>query len=289
MADIVTMPKLGFDMAEGTLVRWVILEGEEVPKGAVLAEIETDKATVEVESVYEGVLTKHLVPEGEIVPVNTPIAVVADAGEEVDVEALVGEIPSTEEAIETTDTAAPAEVSVPIAATEEPDEISALPGGVRASPLARRMASDLRIDLRLVQGSGQAGRVTKKDIEAYLAAPAEAAATPKPGAPAAVEAQPVTAPNALPPLSPAAYEPAPEDQIVSINRLRAAIGRRMTEVKQTVPHFYVTHEYDMADVMELRKQINTMLPEGEKLSVNDFLVKGTALALRQFPNLNATL
>jgi pyruvate dehydrogenase E2 component (dihydrolipoamide acetyltransferase) len=286
MAEIVTMPKLGFDMVEGTLVRWVILEGEDVPKGAILAEIETDKATVEVESVYEGVLIKHLVPEGEIVPVNTPIAVVADADEEVDIQALIDELPTTEEAKEAADAEAPAPVSAPTVKTETTDAAGILPGGVRASPLARRMASDLRIDLRLVQGSGQAGRVTKKDIEAYMAAPAVAA--PAAGAPVTAETQPATTPSAVPPLAPAVFEPAPEDTLIPLNRLRAAIGRRMTDVKQSVPHFYVTHEYDMAAVMTLRKQINPMLPEGEKLSVNDFLVKGAALALRQFPNLNAT-
>lgn len=288
MAEIVTMPKLGFDMVEGTLVRWVILEGEDVPKGAILAEIETDKATVEVESIYEGVLTKHLVPEGEIVPVNTPIAIVADTGEEVDIEALVGEIPSIDEAKEAADTAAPVPVSGPSVKTETTDAAGVLPGGVRASPLARRMASDLRIDLRLVQGSGQAGRVTKKDIEAYMAAPAAATGAAAAAASAPVEVKPLTMPSAAPPLAPAVFEPAPEDTLIPLNRLRAAIGRRMTDVKQSVPHFYVTHEYDMAAVMTLRKQINPMLPEGEKLSVNDFLVKGVALALRQFPNLNAT-
>lgn len=283
MAEIITMPKLGFDMAEGTLIRWVILEGESVAKGAVMAEIETDKATVEVESAYEGILTKQLVPEGEIVPVNRPIAVIAEPGEEVDLEALLGDMLRDEETTEVTDIGPPTAVAAQANESEIAGDAGRLPDGVRASPLARRMAGDLRIDLRSVRGSGPAGRVTKKDVEAYMTAPATVETRPVP------EAVPAVVPSGMPPLVPAAYGPTPEDKLLPLKRLRAAIGRRMTEVKQTVPHFYVSHDYDMAAVMELRKQINSALPEGEKLSVNDFLVKGAALSLRRFPNLNASL
>lgn len=283
MAEIITMPKLGFDMAEGTLIRWVILEGESVAKGAVMAEIETDKATVEVESAYEGILTKQLVPEGEIVPVNRPIAVIAEPGEEVDLEALLGDMLIDEETTEVTDIGPPTAVAAQANESEIAGDAGRLPDGVRASPLARRMAGDLRIDLRSVRGSGPAGRVTKKDVEAYMTAPATVETRPVP------EAVPAVVPSGIPPLVPAAYGPTPEDKLLPLKRLRAAIGRRMTEVKQTVPHFYVSHDYDMAAVMELRKQINSALPEGEKLSVNDFLVKGAALSLRRFPNLNASL
>ena len=273
MADVVIMPKLGFDMAEGTLVRWVIHEGESVEKGGVLAEIETDKATVEVESSYEGVVLKHLTEEGEIVPVSTPIAVVGEAGEEVDVEALVGE--------ETKQTEAQKQVAEPEIEVEEKvtsptkteaeSEGAQLPDGVRASPLARRMAEDRGINLSQVSGSGPNGRIVKSDILAYAEAP-----------PREVEVAPVT------PLPSIEGEPR-EDVYVPLSRLRAAIGRRMTEVKQQVPHFYVTHEYDMAAVMALRKQVNDLLPEGEKTSVNDYIVKAVALALREYPNLNASL
>lgn len=283
MAEIITMPKLGFDMAEGTLIRWVILEGESVAKGAVMAEIETDKATVEVESAYEGILTKQLVPEGEIVPVNRPIAVIAEPGEEVDLEALLGDTLTDEETAETAHVEPPTAVAAQANESEIAGDAGRLPDGVRASPLARRMAGDLRIDLRSVRGSGPAGRVTKKDVEAYMTAPATVETRPVP------EAVPAVVPSGIPPLVPAAYGPTPEDKLLPLKRLRAAIGRRMTEVKQTVPHFYVSHDYDMAAVMELRIQINSALPEGEKLSVNDFLVKGAALSLRRFPNLNASL
>lgn len=287
MAETVTMPKLGFDMAEGTLVRWVIQEGENVAKGKVLAEIETDKATVEVESNFDGILARHLVAAGDIVPVNTPIAIVTAPGEALPeagapkVEAAPApkaELPSASPAAGVQETAAPE---------------TGLAGIVKASPLARRMARDLKIDLAALKGSGPGGRIVRQDIDQYLASPPAPASVPV-AAPTAAAVQPAPAPAApksvpLPPLAPLSTQPAPADEVIPLNRLRAAIGRRMVEAKQQVPHFYVTHEYDMAAVMELRKQLNGLLPENEKLSVNDFIIKATALVLRQFPNLNASL
>jgi pyruvate dehydrogenase E2 component (dihydrolipoamide acetyltransferase) len=267
MAETVTMPKLGFDMAEGTLVRWVIAEGEKVTKGAVLAEIETDKATVEVESSYEGIVLRHLVPQGEVVPVNTPIAIVGAEGEAVSMpEVASADVKPATSQIET--------VPVKQPAIEMPTE-AGLIGIVRASPLARRMAADRGIDLRSVGGTGPGGRITKKDIEAYVSK-APAVAIPVPAAQSSVP-------------SPMLAEPAHVDRYVPLTRLRAAIGRRMVEATQQVPHFYVTHEYDTAAVMNLRKQVNALLREDEKVSVNDFIVKAASLALREFPNLNASL
>ncbi len=261
MAQVVNMPKLGFDMAEGTLVRWVIQEGETVAKGTILAEIETDKATVEVESAYEGVMARHLVKAGEVVPVNTPIALIAAPGEQVEVA-----MPAAEAVVETKP---PPAAAVPAAAEAPPlEEGVSLPGGVRASPIARRMAEERGVDLRLVRGTGPGGRVVKRDVEAYQAPPQVIPAPVE----RAVEG-----------------EAAPQDEYLPLNRLRAIIGRRMVEAKQQVPHFYVTHEYDMAAVMELRKQVNALLPEDEKTSVNDYIVKAVALALREFPNLNTSL
>jgi pyruvate dehydrogenase E2 component (dihydrolipoamide acetyltransferase) len=287
MADIVNMPKLGFDMAEGTLVRWVINEGEAVQKGAVLAEIETDKATVEVESAYEGVMARHLVAEGDVVPVNTPIAVVAAPGEKVEAGELKVEAKKEEAAPEPQTKkeeaapasqpkkveAAPVAQAIPAPAPVSPPEAEGqIPGGIKASPLARRIAGERGIPLNAIKGSGPDGRITKKDVEAYTAAPA--------AAPAAVAVAPVAAPQAPVPLP---------STVLPLNRLRAIIGRRMTEAKQRVPHFYVTHEYDIAALMELRKQVNQTLPEDEKTSVNDYIIKAAALALREFPNLNASL
>jgi pyruvate dehydrogenase E2 component (dihydrolipoamide acetyltransferase) len=276
MADTVNMPKLGFDMAEGTLVRWVVQEGEKIDKGNVLAEIETDKATVEVESPFAGVVARHLVKQGDIVPVNTPIAVIAAPGEDIPVEAPqpgATETPPPAEKGKTESGAAIAAEAEVKSAPAGADMISAavdLPGGVKASPLARRLAQERNIDLAGVRGSGPGGRITRKDIENYR--PAPAAATAVTAQPAAVSPQAVMESVAIP-----------------VNRLRAAIGRRMTESKQNLPHFYVTHEYDMAAVMELRKQVNVLLPENEKTSVNDFILKAAALGLREFPNLNASL
>jgi pyruvate dehydrogenase E2 component (dihydrolipoamide acetyltransferase) len=299
MADIVTMPKLGFDMAEGTLIRWVVGEGEPVEKGAVLAEIETDKATVEVESSHSGVVRRHLVEEGSVVPVNAPIAVIAAPDEEVDVDQLVGEIAPTaetglrpnapveeQEALpkesETEGAAKESEAVArrpappaarpagPLPEPPEPTGDGRLPEGVRASPLARRLAEELGIDLRQITGSGPRGRITKADVESYREAPA-----------AGKE-------RVLSPLPPVTSEPR-QDRRIPVSRLRAAIGRRMVQSKQQVPHFYVTHEYDLAALLDLRKQVNALFSEEEKISVNDFIIKAVALALQEFPNLNAAL
>lgn len=284
MANTVIMPKLGFDMAEGTLVRWLIQEGETIKKGAILAEIETDKATVEVESNYDGVVARLLVPQGEVVPVNTPIAIIAAPGEKVEGLPEMAEVasekpPAPSETAAKVATAAQSGAAAPVQVETAAE--GQLPGGVRASPLARRIAAEMRINLQKVAGSGPGGRIVKRDLQAYLEAPAAQVAAPAP-----TEAPPpVRAP--LPPLATLAAAPSPEDQVVPLNRLRAAIGRRMVESKQQAPHFYVTHEYDVGDLMELRKQINALLPEEEKISVNDFVIKATALTLRQFPNLNA--
>ena len=269
MAETISMPKLGFDMAEGTLVRWVKNEGEEISKGDVLAEIETDKATVEVESSAGGTVLKHLVDEGAIVPVSTPIAVVGEEGEEVDVATVDGGS-ETESAPADATASQPVPEPAPVQSSISNQQSSI----VKASPLAKKMAADKNVDLGNIQGTGPGGRIVRRDIEAALAGGAQ----PTDDKPQPVVSRPssaVVVPHA--------------DESVPLTKLRQAIGRRLVEVKQQVPHFYVTHDYKMEAVMEMRKQINGMLPEGEKLSVNDFLVKAVALALREFPNLNASL
>jgi pyruvate dehydrogenase E2 component (dihydrolipoamide acetyltransferase) len=288
MAETVIMPKLGFDMAEGTLVRWVKTEGEAINKGDVLAEIETDKATVEVESSADGTVLKHLVDEGAIVPVSTAIAVVGAEGEDISDQIPTGGDETAPSAAEPEQE----EVEAPPAVPEPASPAGTMPakaavttpeGRIKASPLARRMAEDKDIDLGNVQGTGPGGRIVRRDIEAALSGrqPPAVSDQPAPEAPAE-KATP------LAPLPAFSAEPR-ADETVPLTKLRQAIGRRMVEVKQQVPHFYVTHDYKMEAVMEMRKQINDMLPEGEKLSVNDFLVKAVALALREFPNLNASL
>jgi pyruvate dehydrogenase E2 component (dihydrolipoamide acetyltransferase) len=270
MADIVNMPKLGFDMAEGVLVRWVVLEDEEVQKGQVLAEIETDKATVEVESTYAGVVRRHLVEEGAIVPVSTPIAVIGKADEQINFDQLIAE-PVEQRTAEVGDAVSrdpieqPESIQVP-----EGDDGAAFPSGVRASPLARRMAEELGIDLRNVNGSGPGGRIVKADLEAFQAAP-QVSLTPE-----VID-------------YPSLSLEVPEDHLIPLSKLRVAIGKRMVQSKQEFPQFFVTHEYDVDDLMEFRSQVNAVLPEDEKTSVNDYIVKGVARTLREFPNLNAKL
>ncbi len=272
MSETVQMPKLGFDMAEGTLVRWVKAEGDTVTKGEVLAEIETDKATVEVESPYTGIVARHLVAQKEIVPVGTPIAVIAAPGEKVDAPAAAPQpTPKAQAAVQSV--AAPAPVSQSTSAPTAPSA-----GPAKASPLARKMALDARVDLNQLKGSGPAGRIVRKDIEAALTAAAAAPQVPSVPAPAASPA-PVIVPITA----------APADQRVPVDKLRAAIARRMVESKQQLPHFYVTHAYDVEELLTLRKQVNALLPEEHKLSVNDFIIKAAALCLRRFPNLNASL
>jgi pyruvate dehydrogenase E2 component (dihydrolipoamide acetyltransferase) len=153
--------------------------------------------------------------------------------------------------------------------TAAPDE--SYPGGVKATPVARRVAEERQIDLLQVKGSGPEGRIIKADVEAFTAAPKPAAAAPQPS-PAVAPATPVSA--------------GPDSEEIPTTRLRQAIGRRMVESKTTVPHFYVTTEIDMAPALALRKQVNATLPDEQKVSVNDIIVKAAALALRDFPNLN---
>ncbi|MBI2333691.1 MAG: 2-oxo acid dehydrogenase subunit E2 [Chloroflexi bacterium] len=268
MAETISMPKLGFDMAEGLLVRWVKQVGEQINKGDVLAEIETDKATVEVESSATGVVLQLIVDQGTMVPVNAPIAVVGQAGEKVDAPAASPskvESPKSEEK--------PAAPSAPTPAAVAQASAPAESGPVKASPLARKVAKDNNINLASIQGTGPGGRVTRKDVEAALSS-GQSSVTSK------QSAQPIT--NYQLPIS-------TEDKIIPTTKLRQAIGRRLVESKQTIPHFYVTHEYKMEAVMDMRKQVNAYLGDNEKISVNDFIIKATALTLRQFPNLNATI
>lgn len=319
MAETVQMPKLGFDMAEGTLVRWVKTEGETVKKGEILAEIETDKATVEVESPYSGVILRQMVEEKAVVPVGTPIAIIGAAGEKVEKEpaqaAPAPEVspdgpsaaseappdkpvtddkaPAVKPAVEAPPAKPGADDKVPAAEAAPPAGPTAVApapappsptngGPVKASPLAKKMAQTSGINLNALQGSGPGGRIVRKDIEMALNAPP--AVTP---VPTAATPEPKPALGLSIPAVEAGDEP--PDQHVPVDRLRAVIGRRMTESKQQLPHFYVTHDYDMAAVMEMRKQANELLPEDQKLSVNDFIVKAVALTLRQFPNINASL
>jgi len=261
MAETVSMPKLGFDMAEGTVVRWMKREGEDVKKGEVLVEIETDKATVEVEAQASGVLRKQLVTEGAIVPVGAPIAILGAADEPLELPSMAKSGPP---GLPTTPVEAPKAAPGRAAAGGDGRE----PVRAKASPVARRLAVEHAIDLAGLGGSGPKGRIVKRDVEAAIAArsiPGYEAA-PSPLAASAITER------ANPPLS----------------KLRTTIGKRMQGAKQQIPHFYLTAELDAAPLMALREQANARLPESGKLSVTDLLVKAAALALREIPNLNAS-
>ena len=290
MAEMISMPKLGFDMQEGVLVRWVKNEGENVNKGDVLAEIETDKATVEVESSASGVVRKLLVEAGSVVPVGDPIAVVGSADEKLEETPTKVVEPSAEK--KTDDTSGPelkteegqarkeqseAKAAEPPAPLAQPAVSAtaqapapAQEGPIKASPLAKKVARDNNVDLSRVQGTGPGGRVVRKDVEAALSG----------AQPVSVGRQPAPTPMPVPVSA--------EDQAIPLTKLRQAIARRMVESTTSVPHFYVTHEYKIDALMAMRKQINDYLPENEKLSVNDFIIKAVALTLREFPNLNSS-
>ena len=264
MAETISMPKLGFDMAEGLLVRWVKQVGETINKGDVLAEIETDKATVEVESSASGVVLQLIVDQGTMVPVNAPIAIIGSAGEKVDAAS-----PSKVESQKSDEKPAPQTqpTTAPVQQASSPVDS----GPVKASPLAKKIARDQKVDLSHVQGTGPDGRIVRKDIEAII------------GNQASV--------TRIAPLIPNSYSVITnhDDKVIATTKLRQAIGRRLVESKTTIPHFYVTHEFKMDALMDARRQINSFALDNEKVSVNDFVLKGVALSLRQFPNLNATI
>jgi pyruvate dehydrogenase E2 component (dihydrolipoamide acetyltransferase) len=275
MAETINMPKLGFDMAEGTLVRWVKKIGETVNKGEVLAEIETDKATVEVESSASGVVRRLLVDEGAVVPVNTPIAVVGTVDEKLDekLEEAALQAGQTSQAfdIRTAPSESQPTSNQPLILGPQSsilNQQSAISNPqspiLKASPLARKIARDQKIDLSKVQGTGPGGRIVRHDVEAALSGSLTAPTSP-------------------------VGQAGKMDEMVSLSKLRQAIARRMAESKASTPHFYVTHEYKMDSFLDLRRQLNDLQPENEKVSVNDFIVKAVALTLRQFPNLNASL
>jgi len=264
MAETISMPKLGFDMREGVLVRWVKNEGENISKGEVLAEIETDKATVEVESSASGLVRRLLASQGDSVPVGAPIAIIGTADEKID------EIQSPAKNQPVKNEQSQKEGSQTVQA-----QIETLQSGfVKASPLAKKVARDSKVDLSKVKGTGPGGRIVRKDVETALAGVITTSMARQP---------------AFTPITAIVAGPVPGDKVVKTTKLRQAIGRRLVESKQNIPHFYVSHEFNMDSLMSVRSQINGYLPDGEKLSVNDFIVRASALSLRQFPNLNSAL
>jgi pyruvate dehydrogenase E2 component (dihydrolipoamide acetyltransferase) len=293
----VIMPKMGDAMEEGTLLKWLKSEGEEVSEGDPIAEIETDKVTMELEAEDEGTLAQLIADEGQEVPVGETIAFIQGEGEEVPersegggeaegeaeeggeedgggAQATATEAPEVEEAEEE-------------AGGQEAD--GRADGHFRASPIVRRLAQENDLDLSKIDGSGPAGRIVERDVRAAMES--GTAQRTEDGA-----AEGIAAPEQPQQAEMQGFQPArmpepteePGTQLVEPTRMMQVIGERMTEAKQHVPHFYATVEVRMDAAMALRKQLNEQLEdEGIKLSVNDFVMKACAVALRSYPNLNA--
>ncbi|MBZ8118523.1 pyruvate dehydrogenase complex dihydrolipoamide acetyltransferase [Roseovarius sp. LXJ103] len=276
MPTEILMPALSPTMEEGTLAKWLVKEGDTVSSGDLLAEIETDKATMEFEAVDEGVIGKILIAEGsEGVKVNTAIAVLLEDGESAD-------------DMVATPKAAPAAIEAPAPEVSAPaTPATPAKNGTRifASPLARRIAAQKGLDLAKVTGSGPHGRIVKADVEA--AEPGAKAAPLDAAAPAAAKASPTMATGPSSSAVAAMYE-GREYAEITLNGMRKTIAARLTEAKQTVPHFYLRRDIKLDALLKFRSQLNKQLePRGVKLSVNDFIIKACALALQAVPTANA--
>jgi pyruvate dehydrogenase E2 component (dihydrolipoamide acetyltransferase) len=275
MAIQILMPALSPTMTEGNLGKWLKKEGDPIKSGDILCEIETDKATMEFEAVDEGTLGKILVAAGtQGVAVNQPIAVLLEEGEDASALAKVAGPAAVAAPVAPATAAAAPVAAAPIAASAP---IVASGDRVFATPLARRIAKDGGIDLKTVVGSGPHGRIVKADVE-KASAGAPAAAAGRAPAPAAVPSAPPVA--ALPEVGPAYTE-------VPLSSMRKVIARRLTEAKQTIPHFYLTIDCVLDKLLALRADLNGR-SDAYKLSVNDFVIRATALALRKVPAANAS-
>ena len=277
MAIQVLMPALSPTMEEGTLAKWLVKEGDEVKSGDILAEIETDKATMEFEAVDEGIVGKILIAEGTSgVKVNTPIAVLVEEGENADA-APKAAVPAPAKA-----EAAPAATAPAAPAPAAPKSDSKR---VIASPLARRLAKEQGIDIATLTGTGPHGRIVKADVEAAAKGGAAKPAAAPPAAPAPAAPAMPTGPSAS---TVAKMYEGREYEEVALDGMRKTIAARLTEAKQTIPHFYLRRDVQLDNLMKFRSQLNAQLEaRGVKLSVNDFIIKACALALQDVPNANA--
>jgi pyruvate dehydrogenase E2 component (dihydrolipoamide acetyltransferase) len=287
MATEILMPALSPTMEEGTLAKWLVKEGDTVKSGQILAEIETDKATMEFEAVDEGTVGKILIAEGTAgVKVNTPIAVLLEEGE--DASAAVAKPAAASAATHSAAVAAPA----PAAAPAAPAAPAAASGArVFASPLARRIAKEKGLNLTAVKGSGPHGRIVRADVEGAQAGAAKPAAAPVAEAPKAAAPAPAK-PAAGMPTGMAAetvlkmYADRPFEE-VALDGMRRTVAARLTEAKQTIPHFYLRRDVKLDALMAFRETLNKQLEgRGVKLSVNDFIIKACAMALQAVPAAN---
>ena len=285
MALEILMPALSPTMEEGTLAKWLVAEGDRVQSGDLLAEIETDKATMEFEAVDEGVIGKILVAEGTAnVKVNSAIAILLEEGDAADATAVPAqstEVPATPTPVTSTANAtAPNETG-----RAAPTPVSSNDGTrIFASPLARRIAADQGLDLAKITGSGPKGRIVKADVSAAPATAAISAAAPAAAAPTASAPRPEAASAA----SVEALYQGRSYKAVSLDGMRRVIADRLTEAKQTIPHFYLRRDIQLDTLLKLRNEMNAGLAaRSVKLSVNDFIIKACAMALQSVPAANA--
>ncbi|MCA0202739.1 MAG: pyruvate dehydrogenase complex dihydrolipoamide acetyltransferase [Proteobacteria bacterium] len=281
----ILMPALSPTMEEGTLAKWLVKEGDAITSGMVIAEIETDKATMEFEAVDEGTMGKILVAEGtEGVKVNAPIAVLLEEGES------ASDIGTPKAAPAKTEAKAEAKPAAEPAKAEAPKAAPAAEGQrVFASPLARRIAKDKGLDLSAIAGSGPRGRIVKADVEGATAAPKAAAPAPASpaAAPAAAPAKPAMPTGADANTVMKMFEGRTYEE-VKLDGMRKTVAARLTEAKQTIPHFYLRRSVELDALMAFREQLNGQLAaRGVKLSVNDFIIKASAMALQKVPDANA--
>jgi pyruvate dehydrogenase E2 component (dihydrolipoamide acetyltransferase) len=272
----ITMPALSPTMEEGKLAKWLVKEGDSVKAGDIIAEIETDKATMEYESIDDGVVGKLLVSEGqEAIRINAPIAVLLEAGE--DKVTLANFTPAVAPAAKTMPAPMVKPAAMPMASPKP--SVPGTKSGARviASPLARRLAAQAGLDLARIVGSGPHGRIIKRDLDGAqpmaAAAPVGAAAVAKPAA------------NELALFAEGSYE------IVPHTAMRKTIARRLTQSKSTIPHFYLTIDCDLDALLDMREKLNARAPKGDdgyKLSVNDFIIRASALALKRVPEAHAS-
>ncbi|GAB4050968.1 pyruvate dehydrogenase complex dihydrolipoamide acetyltransferase [Spirosoma litoris] len=289
-ASVIRMPKMSDTMTEGTIVAWHKKEGDTVKSGDVLAEVETDKATMDLEAYEEGTLLYIGVKEGSSVAVDDIIAVVGEKGANFKVlldggagqQAATGEGGSAT-AQQNPQASVPANADTDLSQAGGAGDVSESNGRVKASPLAKRIAEDKGINLSQVHGTGPEGRIVKSDVESFV---------PGKAAPAAQPAAPVAQPTATPapaaqPSAPAPVPtPAGDYEDIPVSQMRKTIARRLSESLFTAPHFYLTMEINMDKAMELRGTVNGISPV--KVSFNDFVIKAAALALKQHPNVNSS-
>ncbi|MHC4108790.1 MAG: dihydrolipoamide acetyltransferase family protein [Planctomycetota bacterium] len=282
-----TMPRLSDTMEQGTIIKWNVKEGDAVAAGDVVADIETDKATMEMQVYDDGTVGRIVVGEGQTVEVGTVIAIVAEEGEDLqEVSAAVAPSAPRAETAEATPAVSPCdeveavsgEVTAPPAQTPPPVPPRG-DGRVRMSPVARRLAAEHGVDVSTLQGSGPAGRIVKGDVLRAVEASRETAAAIPPSARAGLVATPV----------PLATSPVLEDRSIALSSMRQTIATRLVEAKTTIPHYQVTVSFNMDPLLGLRRTLNEQLADqGVKLSVNDFLVRGCALGMHQHPQLNSS-